>query len=96
MGMQSEEQFAVLVDELVADPNRVEQLSDLLREDHSFYDQHGAAMVVRMRGWILLALARIRVSDAALPFVLEELDTGVDAYLVAAAACALRRSLIHL
>lgn len=90
MGMQSEEQFAVLVDELVADPNRVDQLTDLLREDHSFYDQHGAATVVRMRGWILLALARIRVSDAALPFVLEELDTGVDAYLVAAAACALR------
>lgn len=90
MGMQSEEQFAVLVDELVADPNRVEQLTDLLREDHSFYDQHGAATVVRMRGWILLALARREVPDAALPFLLEELDTGVDAYLVAAAACALR------
>ena len=90
MDMQSEEQFAVLVDQLAADPSRVEQLTDLLREDHSFYDQHGAATVVRMRGWILLALARIQVPDAALPFVLEELDTGVDAYLVAAAACALR------
>jgi protein SCO1 len=90
MSMQSEEQFAVLVDELVVDPNRVEQLTELLREDHSFYDQHGAATVMRMRGWILLALARIEVPDAALPFVLEELDTGVDAYLVAAAACALR------
>lgn len=90
MGMQSEEQFAVLVDELVADPDRVGQLTELLREDHSFYDQHGAATVMRMRGWILLALARIEVPDAALPFVLEELDTGVDAYPVAAAACALR------
>ena len=42
-----------------------------------------------MRGWVLLALARAGVSDAALIFVLEELDTGIDAYLVAAAARAL-------
>src|SRR5262245_12509752 len=39
-----------------------------------------------MRGWVLLALGRVGVSDAALLFVLEELDTGVDPYLVAAAA----------
>ncbi len=43
-----------------------------------------------MRGWVLLALARGGISDAELLFVLEELDTGVDAYLVAAAARALR------
>ena len=43
-----------------------------------------------MRGWILLALARSGLSDQALIFVLEELDTGIDAYLVAAAARALR------
>ena len=43
-----------------------------------------------MRGWVLLAMARAGVSDDALIFVLEELDTGVDAYLVAAAARALR------
>ena len=43
-----------------------------------------------MRGWVLLALARAGVSDTGLLFVLEELDTGVDPYLVAAAARALR------
>src|SRR5262245_46744209 len=43
-----------------------------------------------MRGWVLLALGRVGVSDAALLFVLEELDTGVDPYLVAAAARAPR------
>ena len=43
-----------------------------------------------MRGWVLVALARAEMSDEALPFVLEELDTGVDPYLVAAAAWALR------
>lgn len=86
----SEPQFAALVDALAADPERREQLTELLREDHPLYDQRGTATTVRMRGWVLLALARAGVSDAALLFVLEELDTGVDAYLVAAAARALR------
>ena len=89
-GTQSEQQFGALVDALAADQDRREQLTDLLREDHPFYDQRGATTIVRMRGWVLLALARIGVSDAALIFVLEELDTGIDAYLVAAAARALR------
>jgi protein SCO1/2 len=87
---QSEPQFAALVDALAADPDRREQLTDLLREDNPLYDQRGAATIVRMRGWVLLAMARAGVSDAALIFVLEELDTGVDGYLVAAAARALR------
>src|SRR3954447_3441542 len=87
---QSELQFAALVDAIAADPDRREQLTDLLRESHSLYDQRGAATIVRMRGWVLLAMARAELSDAALIFVLEELDTGVDAYLVAAAARALR------
>ncbi|HKY04110.1 MAG TPA: SCO family protein, partial [Blastocatellia bacterium] len=89
-GAQSEQQFAALVDALAADPSRREQLTDLLREDHPFYDERGNTAVVRMRGWVLLALARAGVSEAALVFVLEELDTGTDPYLVAAAARALR------
>jgi cytochrome oxidase Cu insertion factor (SCO1/SenC/PrrC family) len=88
--VQSESQFAALVDALSADSVRREQLTDLLREDHPLYHQRGAATIVRMRGWVLLAIARAGVSDAALIFVLEELDTGIDAYLVAAAARALR------
>jgi len=87
---QSEPQFAALVDALGADPNRHDQLTDLLRENHPFYDQRGGATIVRMRGWVLLAIARAGVSDAVLIFVLEELDTGIDPYLVAAAARALR------
>src|SRR6266403_2664102 len=86
----SEPEFAALVDALSADPDRREQLTELLREGHPFYDERGAATIVRMRGWVLLALARADVPDAALIFILEELDTGVDAYLVAAAARALR------
>ncbi len=87
---QSESEFAEFVDAIAADPDRREQLTELLREDHPVYDQRGAATVVRMRGWVLLAMSRAEVSEAALLFVLEELDAGIDAYLVAAAACALR------
>jgi len=87
--VSSEEEFAALVDALAAD-NQRQRLTDLLRESHPLYDQRGAATVVQMRGWVLLALGRVGVSDDTLLFVLEELDTGVDPYLVAAAACALR------
>jgi len=86
----SETEFESLVETIVNDPARHGQLTELLHEDHEIYDQRGAATTVRMRGWLLIALARVGVSDAALIFVLEELDTGTDPYLVAAAARALR------
>jgi len=89
-GAPSEQQLAALVDTLAADPDRRHELMDLLREDHAFYDQRSTTAISRMRGWILLALARFGLPETALVFVLEELSTGVDAYLVAAAARALR------
>lgn len=87
--VQSEEEFAAFVDALAED-NQRRQLIDLLREDHPVYEQRGAATIVEMRGWVLLALGKVGLTDDTLLFVLEELDTGVDPYLVAAAACALR------
>src|SRR5688572_20377810 len=87
MKFESEAEFAAYVDRLSPDS---EELLDLLREDHPVYDQRGSATVVRMRGWILLKLAQTKLSDSALLFVLEELDAGIDPYLVAAAAHALR------
>jgi cytochrome oxidase Cu insertion factor (SCO1/SenC/PrrC family) len=86
----SERQFEALVEALSSDPTRRAELTDLLREDHPVYDQHSAAAIVRMRGWILVALTNVGLTDDALLFVLEELDTGRDAYLVAAASRALR------
>jgi protein SCO1/2 len=90
IGLSSEAEFAPLVEAIAARPDGPAQLLDLLREDHPIYDQRGTATVVRMRSWILLALARGELPEQALIFVLEELDTGVDAYLVASAARALR------
>lgn len=89
-GAQPEPQFEALVDAMAADPARRERLTDLLREDNPLYDQRGAAAIVRMRGWVLLAMAHAGLSDTGLIFVLEELDSGTDGYLVAAAARALR------
>src|SRR5215510_13226586 len=86
----SETRFAALVDRLAADPGRRGELIGLLREDHPHYRQRGSAAIVRMRGWVLLAVARSELPEAALIFILEELDSGLDPYLVAAAARALR------
>jgi len=88
--LQSESEFGAFVDRLAADPSRCAHLTELLREDHAVYRERGAAEIVRMRGWVLLAIARAGVSEASLIFLLEELDAGVDPYLVAAAARALR------
>jgi protein SCO1 len=84
----SEIEIAARIEALAADPD---QCAALLREDHAIYAQRGAAAVVRLRGWILLTLARHRIDDRTLVHVLEELDAGLDPYLVAAAARALRR-----
>ena len=86
----TEQQFAALVDGIAADAKRRDGLLDLLREEHAVYRDRSATTIGRMRGWVLLALERGGVSDQALAFVLEELDTGTDPYLVAAAARALR------
>ena len=87
----SEDQFAALVDS-IAKNGDAGALTSLLRESHAVYDQRSTAAIVRMRGWILLALAQIGLPPNALIFVLEELDAGHDGYLVAAAARALRSS----
>jgi protein SCO1/2 len=86
----TEPQFAELVDAIAADAGRQAELTEFLREESPLYAGRGSAAVTRMRGWVLLALARLGLTDAALVFVLEELDTGMQPYLVAAAARALR------
>src|SRR6185295_9296606 len=86
----SEEQFAELIDELAADPTQCQRLAEFLCETHPYYNERGAATIGRMRGWVLLSLARVGISDDTLVYILEELDTGIDPYLVATAAYALR------
>ena len=83
----AERQFAKAVGELES----ADQLLALLDERHPAYTEQPAAVVTRMRAWVLLALSRAaELPAAALPFVLEELETPHDPYLVAVAAICLR------
>ncbi|MBI2687317.1 MAG: SCO family protein [Acidobacteria bacterium] len=59
-------------------------------ESNPIYVQQTSQEVTQIRVHALLDLARGPLPEAALPFVLEELDNGMDPHLVAAAAIALR------
>ena len=64
---------------------------DLLNERHAIYRGVSTPAVTRMRGALLLALGHRALPTAALPFVLEELESAHDAWLTAAAASILRK-----
>lgn len=85
-----EERVAALVDEVKRDPGARGRLVELLPERISLYRGRSTNAVVRMRGYIIAAFEQVGLPEAALPYVLEELESGRDAYLVAAAARALR------
>lgn len=78
--------FAARVDALRDGPG----LAALLHERHPLYGGRGSAAVARMRGFALLAFERVGLPEGALPLALEELQSGRHAYLVGAAARALR------
>jgi protein SCO1 len=85
-----EETIAALVDEVRQSPERKDVLVQLLPERLSIYDGRSANATIRMRGYILAAFEQTGLPDAAFPYVMEELENGRDAYLVAGAARALR------
>jgi len=85
----SEADFTRLVTSAAASGN-FGLLVELLDEDHPVYCQRSSSTIVSMRGWVLLSIARTGLADEQLIFVLEELETGVDPYLIAAAAFTLR------
>src|SRR5262245_45026367 len=66
------------------------ELTALLAETLHLYEGRGTNQVIRMRGYILAAFERAGLPEAALPYVLEELESGHSAYLIAAAAKAVR------
>lgn len=67
-----------------------EMLVTLLDERLSLYKGRSANQTIRMRGYILAAFEHVGLPETGIPFVLEELESGRDAYLVAAAAKAIR------
>jgi protein SCO1/2 len=85
----SEQEFAELVDRAGREMNG-HLLAQLLPERIPVYRGWSANTVNRMRGYLLAAFERAGLPEEALPYVFEELEGGRDAYLVAAAARALR------
>jgi protein SCO1 len=85
-----EETIAELTDTVTQSPERRDLLVQLLPERISLYQGRSTNEAIRMRGYILAAFEQAGLPDAALPYVLEELENGRDAYLVAGAAKALR------
>ncbi|MEA2125762.1 MAG: hypothetical protein QOI80_2544 [Solirubrobacteraceae bacterium] len=82
---------------LVAEVDRVrageaapERLVEVLHEDAAVHRGHSTGATARVRGWVLAAFAEVGLPAAALPFVREELESGIEPYPVAGAARALR------
>jgi protein SCO1 len=65
-------------------------LVSLLPEQHPLYGGRSTNETARIRGYTLAAFERVGLPKDALHYVLDELQNGDDAYLVAAAAKALR------
>lgn len=71
-------------------PDAAETLAAMLAEESSFFAGRGTNEVERLRGYILASFETAGLPVDAVPFVLEELETGRNPYTVAAAARALR------
>src|SRR5215510_12237011 len=84
------EDIAAFVDAARHDPGKCEFLLEMLREQSPIYEGRGTAETERLRGYIMASFEAGGLPAAALPYVLEELETGINPYTVAAAARALR------
>jgi protein SCO1/2 len=67
-----------------------DELVAVLSEEHSLHRDLGLSDITHVRGFVLAAFEHLGLPRAALPFVLEELQTGHAPYSVAAAARAVR------
>jgi protein SCO1/2 len=86
----TEDELDATVAAIRADPARRDTLVDLLAESAPIYEGRGMATTARLRGWVLAAFEDVGLPDAAVPVVLEELESGIEPHLVAAAAKAAR------
>lgn len=89
-GAVTEPEVDDLVRRVRSEPWRRDDLVPLLREDHLLHEGNGAGATARVRAWVLAAFADVGLPDSALPYVVEELESGDEPVLVAAAARAVR------
>jgi len=85
-----EDRIAELVDAIKRSPDQRDALLELLPEQNTLYEGRGTNQVIHIRGYVLAAFEQVGLPEAAIPYVLDELQNGHDAYAVAGAARALR------
>jgi protein SCO1/2 len=78
------------LDRLRASPDERDALAALLAEQSPIYAGRGTGDAERLRGYLLASFEKAGLPNSALPFVIEELESGLNPYVVAAAAKALR------
>jgi protein SCO1/2 len=83
-------EIAATIDALRRAPGGGDELAAMLPEHLPLYEGRSSAEVTRLRGYVLAAFADTGLPDAALPYALEALESGDEAYEVAAGAIALR------
>ncbi len=85
--------LAARIDAIRLMPSAAGTLAALLAEQSPFFAGRGTNEAERLRGYILASFETAGLPPEAVPFVLEELETGRNPYTVAAAARALRGAL---
>jgi protein SCO1 len=75
---------------LRASPGGRDAVVELLAEQSPLYAGRGTPEAERLRGYLLASFESMGLPDAALPFVVEELGSGLNPFVVAAAAKAVR------
>jgi protein SCO1 len=86
----SEEEIAAFVDR-VKDGRNAQKLLPFLDYAHPIYKGRSKNATLRLRGYIIEAFAHTGLPASAIAFVLDELESSISPYVVAAAAKALRR-----
>jgi protein SCO1/2 len=89
-GTVSAADFAARIDAARQMPDAAATLAAMLPEQSAAFAGRGSNEVERVRGYILASFETVGLPPEAVPFVLEELETGQNIYTVAAAARALR------
>lgn len=86
----SEKELIGFVDQIREQPGLGTELLQFLSENHSMMHNRSAYAVIRLKSYILASFAWTGLPEEGIPFVLDELENGRKAALVAAAARGLR------
>jgi cytochrome oxidase Cu insertion factor (SCO1/SenC/PrrC family) len=78
------------VDGLRSQPHQREAIAALLAEQSPIYAGRSTGDAERLRGYLLASFETMGLPASAMPFVIEELESGLNSYVVAAAAKAVR------